>query len=208
MSALAMDSYDIAQNNIIVDHGGGYPVQISHGFPVNGAYTCVNGTFTNNTVVNVDRGVLLGFCNNVIDGYTVSNNIVANVAKGYAAIRVTEGAGCGSNNIIANNLLYGASPLYEFDSPCADISTGTQTGSNSTTFVNYTGTISGDYTPASGAMAIGKGTMECALSGCVPAVDFDGNAQTSPPVIGFLTSGSSSADVQPTPPSGLSAVVQ
>jgi hypothetical protein len=204
MSALGLDSYDIAQNNTVLDHGSGYAVQVSHGFPINGIYTCVNGTFSNNTVANVDRGVIVGFCSNTIDSYIITNNIVANVAGGTgAAIRVHESAGCGTNNVYANNLMYGSTG-YMFDSPgCPNTSTGTQTGSNSTTFVNYTGTASGDYRPKDGSTAIGAGVVLGA-----PATDFAGLTRSAPYDIGAFKFGSESATSPPSPPTGLTAMVQ
>ena len=200
MTALGLDSYDIAQNNLIMDHGTGYAVQISHGFPINGVYTCLNGTFTNNTIVNVDRGTVLGFCNNTISGYTISNNIIANVQGGAGtAIRI-HGA-CGAN-VYANNLVYGAT-AYEFDSPCTGTPTGTQSGSNSATFVNYTGTVSGDYHLKEGSSAIGRGAVIGA-----PPTDFAGLTRSAPHDIGAFKFGSESATNPPNPPTGLTAMVQ
>ena len=201
MTALGLDSYDIAQDNIIMDHGEGYAVQISHGFPVGGVYTCLNAVFTNNTIVNVDRGTVLGFCNNVINGYTISNNIVANVQGGAGtAFRIHEGSGCGSNNIYASNLVYGAT-AYTFDSPCTGTPTGTQTGSNAATFVNYgTGTIGADLHLKALSTAIGHGTKTCAsgISNCAPAADFSGvsfpsGTATDIGAYAFVTSGGAPA---------------
>jgi hypothetical protein len=201
-TAIGMDSYDVAQNNLIMDHGTGYAVQVSHGFPINGVYTCVNGTFTNNTVVNVDRGIIVGYCNNQLSGYTISNNIIANVQGGAGeAIRVHEDSGCDSTNRFQNNLVYGAT-AYLFET-CPNNATGTQTGSNSTTFVNYTGTPSGDYRLKAGSTSIGNGVVFGA-----PPTDFAGLTRSDPYDIGSYKFGSETATSAPSPPTGLTALVQ
>ena len=100
MTALSGDAYDIMQDNVILDHGTGYAVQICHGFPINGVYTCVGGTFTNNTILNADRGVVLFYGSVVDDYYTVTNNIIGNItASNYAGILI-HGGNCGSHNVL------------------------------------------------------------------------------------------------------------
>jgi hypothetical protein len=165
---------DIARNNIIMDQGGGVCLQAGH--------SANAVTMTNNTVLACTRGgILLGFLlGGTADFSTISNNIVANSGNngGISGIRVASD-GCGPHNIYANNLLYGNLPLnYQFDN-CSNTATGTQSGSNSTTFVNYTGTGSGDYHLKAGSAAIGNGTAACAstTSSCAPTVDFSGNVR-------------------------------
>ena len=136
----------------------GYCIQVSH--------TATNNIVTNNIFVNCDReGMVVGFLtvSGVADYVTISNNIVANNGSlvGLGGITVNS-SGCGSHNIYANNLVYGnKGGDYRFLS-CTDTATGKQTGTNSTTFANYTGTISGDYHLKSGTSAEGTGTTACA----------------------------------------------
>jgi parallel beta-helix repeat protein len=193
-SALSMDAYDVADGNVILDHGSGYAVQVDHGcanclgFPHYGT----NATFTNNTVCNVDQGVVLGYMDNVTDYDTVTNNIVCNVAGGtQQGIRIH--GPCGSHEVVQNNLIYGVSTQYLVDgSPtCGVVISGTQTGSNSGTFVNYTGKFGGDMHQASTSKGIGTGSSVCAIAGCVPATDFDGTVMSSPPPIGAYSATSS-----------------
>ena len=88
-----------------------------------------------------------------------------------------------------------------------NLSSNTLSGSNSTTFVNYTGTISGDYHLKAGSAAIGGGTTACAVAarGCAPSVDFEGNARLQAPDIGSYAFAATGA---PGAPTGLTASVQ
>ena len=160
---------DTAQNNIVMDQGGGWCIQATH--------SSSNVIVTNNTMLNCDRGGLIidnenGSTN---DFSTFTNNIIANSGAfgGSSGLRVFSG-GCGAHNLYANNLAYGNSPQnYEFDS-CSSVATGQQTGTNTSIFTNYTGTITGTYTLKSTSPAIGTGISTCAsgVTGCVPPVDF------------------------------------
>lgn len=201
---------DVVRNNIIMDQGGGWCAQITH--------TSNAVTFTNNTLLNCDRGGIIignpGSYQGGIDDYTtITNNIVVNSGfnGGSSGIRLYGGSSsCGPHNVYANNLLYGNSPSnYQFDKGCSNTATGTQTGSNSTTFAGYTGTISGDYHLKSGSTAIDTGTTACALSNCVPRNDV---ASTSRPqgkaydISAYEFTLTDTAGT-PTPPKGLAASV-
>ena len=182
--------YDVARNNVVMDQGGGWCMQVSH--------SASNAIITNNTLINCDRGgVILENDFTTADYVTISNNIVVNSGSngGSSGIRAYMGA-CGSHNIYDNNLLYGNSPLdYEFDNGCTDTATGTQSGSNSTVFANYTGTSSGNYHLKSGSSAIDHGTTSCASTGCAPSIDLQGGARPTGPAwdIGAYEYGSQSA---------------
>jgi hypothetical protein len=111
----------------------------------------------------------------VNDFTTVSNNIIVNMSNNVGTGGISlDPTACQPHNIWANNLMYGNTANFTGNG-CSQ--TGTQTGSNSTTFVNYTGTISGDYHLKAGSTAINNGTTACALSGCAPSTDFDGKAR-------------------------------
>jgi hypothetical protein len=168
---------DIIRNNIVVDQGGGRCAQIWHSSNAD--------IVTNNTFVNcAEGGILVGRGNSQVNDYTtVSNNIIAHTGFNCgpsgcnAGIYTYSTGACGAHNIYPNNLLYGNGVAGSFDwgsVPCANTSSGTQTGSDSITFVNYTGTVSGDYHLKAGSTGIDKGTTACALTGCVPSTDFDG----------------------------------
>jgi hypothetical protein len=202
---------DIVRNNIIMDQGGGWCVQISH--------TSTNVIFTNNTLFNCDRGgVILAspslYQGGINDYTTVTNNIIANNGAapnnaGTGGLDIYTSGGCGPHDVLQNNLMYGNVPGNVVNnSGCPNIPTGTQTGSNSTTFVNYTGTISGDYHLKAGSTAVGKGTTSCASSllACAPSVDFSGNTRSLTSLdISAFKFGSTLAG--PLPPSGLMTAV-
>ena len=147
------------------------------------------------------------------DFSTFSNNIVVNsgVMNNSGGIRIFSANGCGPHNIYANNLMYGnLGGNYIFDSGCPNTSTGTQSGSNSGTFVNYTGTISGDYHLKAASSSINAGTMNCASGAttpCVPTNDFNQNPRPSPPSIGALEY-AVAGTLSPEAPTGLTATVQ
>jgi hypothetical protein len=168
---------DIAINNIVLDIGGGWCIQATH--------SSTRVAVINNTLVNCDRGgLIIGNENgDVTDFSTFTNNIVVH-SGAYGAssgIRIFSG-GCGAKNVYANNLVYGDSPLgYEFDNGCPNTSTATQSGSDAATFVDYTGTILGDYQLKTGSTAIDAGTASCAsgVVSCSPSLDFAGGSRPS-----------------------------
>jgi hypothetical protein len=197
--------HDTIQNNIVLDQGGGWCISATH--------TSDHVTVTNNTIANCARGGIM-IANQAVtaDYSTFSNNIVVNAgfSGGNSAIRIYSNGGCGPHNVYANNLLYGGSPSnYQFDNGCPNTATGTLTGSNATTFVNYTGTITGDYHLKVGSPGIGSGAVACAAAAgnCVPRIDFDGAVRD----LSSLDIGSfafSAAGSVPAAPLGLTAVVQ
>ena len=197
---------DIVRNNIVIDQGGGWCVSASH--------TTNQATITNNLIANCDRaGILIANAFTTNDYTTVTNNIIVNSggAAGNGGINVFGSGGCGSHNLYANNLMYGNTPGNVVSNTCTINLIGTQSGSNATTFVNYTGTISGDYHLKSGSPAIAAGTATCAggSGGCVPSIDFDGDPRSlaSNLDVGAYVFGTTSASL-PAAPTGLTAIVQ
>lgn len=194
---------DIAQNNIVMDQGG---------LCLSPTHTSSNLIITNNIIMNCSQGgiEMANTTGGVNDYSTVTNNIIINsgAVTGNGGIRAFHTGGCGSHNVYANNLMYGnVGGNYVFDTGCANLSSNTLSGSNSTTFVNYTGTISGDYHLKAGSAAIGGGTTACAVAarGCAPSVDFEGNARLQAPDIGSYAFAATGA---PGAPTGLTASVQ
>jgi hypothetical protein len=169
-TGISLHSYDIARNNLVIDQDG-WGIQVSH--------DSTNNIVTNNTIINCDRGgIVVGYVSGTVDYATISNNIVVNNGSvgGDGGIDVN-GSGCGVHNLYANNLVYGnTGGNYIFDG-CTNTATGTQTGSNATTFVSYTGTMTGNYHLASGSTAIDTGTTACAFGSCAPSVDLEGAAR-------------------------------
>jgi hypothetical protein len=138
---------------------------------------------------------------------TIINNISVNNLGPYGGFR--ESGNTGAHNVYLNNLVYG-NPAGDFLLQSGLSAAGTQTGSNSTTFVSYTGTGAGDYHLKSGSTAINHGTDICAsgVSNCVPLTDFDGN--TLPPggpwsIGAFMPAGATS---QVPPPTRLTVTVE
>jgi List-Bact-rpt repeat protein len=178
-TGISTHAWDVVRNNIVLDQGGGWCAQITH--------TSTNIIFANNIMAACGNGAVIvgnsggqnnfsSFVNNIlVDSGSAGNN---------GGLRVFGAGGCGSSNVYLNNLLYGNTPAnYIFDAGCANTSSGTQTGSDSTTFVNYTGTGAGDYHSKAGSKAINNGTTQCAtgVTGCVPSVDFDGVSRPQGP---------------------------
>ena len=185
---------DIVQDNIVMDQGGGQCLSLTH--------TSTHLIVTHNTLLNCAQGgMIIANAMGILNDYsTFTNNIIANTGSvgNSPGIRVYKTGGCGLHNIYANNLMYGnAGKNYVFDSPCSNTSTATLSGSNSTTFVNYTGTIAGDYHLKSGSSAVGAGTTSCALSGCVPPLDFSGSTRLLPPDIGSYAFAAAHAPTAP-----------
>lgn len=205
--AINMAAGDIAQDNIVMDQGGTNCIGPTH--------TSIRVIVTNNTILNcAGSGIQLWRdprSGPVNDFTTVTNNIIVNTGRanssGGISIYSPSGSGtggCGTHNIYANNLMYGNTG-GNWTGNCPNTSTGTQTGSNSTTFVSYTGTVSGDYHLKAGSNGIALGTRSCALTGCVPALDFAGNARLQASDIGSYAFAVTGA---PTAPTGLTASVQ
>jgi len=133
---------------------------------------------SNNTVANCGvYGILISAEGSLTsDDYTtVSNNIVVNTpGRG-----IYEYPSVGCHNVYNNNIVYN-------NAPNVALICGTESGTLTLTsaqfnalFVNYTGTMTGDYHLRSGAVAIDAGTLSCAagVTGCVPLLDWDGIAR-------------------------------
>jgi len=166
-------SGDIIRNNIILDQGGGWCIHSWH--------KVTNWTVTNNIVANCRNGGIVlgddGATGVVHNNDTITNNIVVNSGNSTTANGGIDFRACGTNDFVQNNLMYGNTPSNYVGGSCDGATlAGTQSGSNSTTFVNYTGTGAGDYHSLLGSAAINNGTTVCAfgMSPCVPTADFDG----------------------------------
>jgi hypothetical protein len=166
---------DIIRNNIVLDQGGGWCIHSWH--------KVSNWTVVNNTVANCPNGgIVLGDDSStgvVHNNDTIVNNIVVNSGNSTTKNGGIDMRACGSGNVIQNNLMYGNNPSNYVGSCGGATGAGTQTGSNFTTFSNYTGSGNGDYHPASGSAAVDHGTTTCAsgMSPCVPQVDMSGGAR-------------------------------
>jgi hypothetical protein len=196
--------HDIVRNNIVVDQGGGWCIHSWH--------KVTNWTVVNNTVANCPNGGIVlgddGSTGVVHNNDTITNNIVVNsgsVSTGNGGINPRA---CGSNDVVQNNLMYGNTPSNYVGSCSGATLANSQTGSNSTTFVNYTGTGTGDYHLKAGSTGIDTGTSSCAtgMSPCVPNTDFDGNSRLVNGIwdIGAFEFGGAAG---PSPPTNLTGTV-
>ena len=197
---------DVMRNNIVVDQGGGFCITSWH--------QASNMIVENNTVANCQyAGIGLGNDGSgtpsIFDKSTISNNIVVNISgagtSGYGIALV--GSAIGTNIVVQNNLLYGDPNGFEMKNGLTP--TGTQSGSNSTTFVNYTGSNpdTANFHLNSVSTAIDSGTTTCAsgVTNCAPNKDFDGNTRTVQSIGAYEYAVSSTL---PSPPTGLTATVQ
>jgi len=170
-------SGDVISNNVIVDQGGGWCIQAYH--------RVTNWTVVNNTMAACGNGGI------VLDddsstgvspqNTTIVNNIVANSgasSTGNGGINLRDCGG--SNNVIENNLMYGNTPSNYTGSCSGATLSSTQSGTNSTAFVNYTGTGAGNYQLKTGSAAITTGSTSCAsgMSPCTPTIDFLGSSRS------------------------------
>jgi hypothetical protein len=179
---------DVIQNNLIMQQGGGWCVQLWH--------QATNAVVTNNTFINCARGGVVNgndgtqapFTN---DHTTIDNNIVANNGWNGGQYGIIESAGkcdsrVGPNNLYNNNVMWNNVPTNLF--LCGGkTASGIKLGTNTSVFVNYTGDITGDYHLKAGSPAIGAGTTACApggISPCIPTTDITGKARPNPPSIG------------------------
>jgi hypothetical protein len=176
-------SNDILRNNIVVDQGGGWCLHAFHAVD--------NWTVVNNTLANCQNGgIAIGGGGSTQNNTTITNNFVVNSgssATGNGGINFRQ---CGTSMVGQNNAGYGNTPSL-YVGTCSGITQGgTQVGSNAS-FVNYTGSNpdTADFHLANGSVGINTGTTTCAPghSGCVPAVDFDGNGRIGTPTIGAYT---------------------
>jgi hypothetical protein len=204
---------DIIQDNIVSNVPG---------WGIHEWHQSSNSIVTNNTVFNNKQGgIIIGNDMNgspsTNDYTTVNNNISVNNGSVGNNNGIEEfGSSCtavGSHNVYQNNLAYGNSGA-NFALCGGKTPSGTQSGSNSATFVSYLSNGSGNYQLAAGSTAIGQGTTTCAsgTATCVPSIDFAGQPRPVPPSIGaYEFSGSTAGSASPTgpaPPTGLAAVVQ
>jgi len=136
-----------------------------------------NEIVSNNTVANCGRyGIEIESDPAITTNWssTVNNNIVVNVnGRGFHETTPSSGG------VFSNNIVYNNAPNFDL---CCGIQSGTLTLTSAQfagLFVNYTGTMTGDYHLQSGAVAIDAGTTLCAagVSLCVPLLDLDGLAR-------------------------------
>ena len=173
------------------------------------------GVITNNVFANNRAGAVVYGGNGCPAGNnTVANNIVSNNLT-YAfnnSFGGDQGSSVGHPTLYANNIVFG-NPSGTFTStPSGSTIVQNQKSENPTsTFVNYTGTATGDYHLKAGSVAVGGGTTQCTSGGvvnCVPVVDLAALSRANVPSLGvFEPQGASSASA-PAAPSGLTASVQ
>ena len=152
------------ENNISF-HNAAWGIHLYH--------AATNDTISNNTVFENGAGGIVLAANIGTNDYTiVDNNIVVhNFASGLYndGYGIQERSGTGTHNQYHNNLVY-QNARGGFSLQNGLTATGTVTADPQ--FVNYTGTISGDYQLKSTSPAINAGTSQAA-----PAIDIHGGAR-------------------------------
>jgi hypothetical protein len=173
------DAYgQTVDNNIIMNNAQ------AGGISFNGEFSGVQANFPsneracNNTLVNigtVSLSVGQGFyldcaAGGICDNNNFSNNIFYYVQTTSFFQVAKNGSSWGSNNLYRNNLISGSGTNYwgGLSQPSSYVNTLT----SSPLFVNYTGTITGDYHLQTGSPAINGATSVGA-----PSTDFDGNVR-------------------------------
>lgn len=154
---------EIVRNNIVLGTQG-WGIHMWHGATQD---TIVNNTVANNLV----GGILVGAGDadaTTNDYTTVANNIVYRNGALGGRHGISEDGNTGSHNLYTNNLVTGnANANYNLKNglqPTATVDADPQ-------FVNYTGTVSGDYRLRATSPAIGAGSAIY-----IPPRDFKGNA--------------------------------
>jgi hypothetical protein len=201
-------SGDIIRNNIVVDQGGGWCIHSWHKVDT--------WTVENNLVANCQNGGIVlgddGSTGVTHNHNTINNNIVINSGSASTGNGGINLRACGTNNVIQDNLMFGNTPNNVVGTCGTAVPSGTQTGSNSTTFANYNGSNpdTADFHLKLGATAIDNGTNTCAptISNCAPTADFDLNTRPQGTAIDigpfeFLAAAAGA----PSPPTGLTATV-
>jgi hypothetical protein len=153
-------------SNNLVFHSAGYGIQV-YGHVSNEVVS------NNTTFYNGKSGIVIGSDGTMVDDYTtVNNNISVNNGATYSNAGIQEvsypSGYIGSHNVYSNNLTYGNSG-GNYDLTVSSPVNALTSGTNSATFVNYTGNASGDYHLLSGSTAIDSGTSSAA-----PTLDFSG----------------------------------
>ena len=202
-------SGDIIRNNVVVDQGGGWCIHSWHKVDT--------WTVVNNLVANcANGGIVLGDDDSTGVSHhnnTISNNMVLNSGAASTGNGGINFRACGSNNIIQNNLMYGNTPSNFVGTCGSAVPAGTQTGSNSTTFVNYTGSNpdTADFHSKAGSNAVDNGSTICTstASNCATTTDFDLNTRPQGPAIDigpfeFIPTTATA----PQPPTNLTAIAR
>ncbi|MGA9800603.1 MAG: right-handed parallel beta-helix repeat-containing protein [Terriglobales bacterium] len=173
-----------------------------------------NASISNNVLAASRFGLIVYGGNGCTPGLnTITNNIIVNnssagVYTGYSGPSVCSS---GLPTLFSNNDLFGNGT--DFNNPAASCETRrNQLSENPTaTFVNYTGTATGNYHLKSSSVAVGGGTTQCTPGGtnlCAPALDFSASARTGTPSLGIFEAQGDTSASAPSAPSGLTASVQ
>jgi hypothetical protein len=171
-----------------------------------------NAVISNNVLAASRRGLVVYGGNGCTPGMTtVSNNIIVNNSAGAFNTGFGGANDCSSGSpiLFSNNLLFGNGSDYNNSKPSCETRQNQLSENLTATFVNYTGTASGDYHLKAGSIAVSGGTVQCTSGGtsaCAPAIDFALVSRPSPPSLGIFE-GQSNANAPPAP-SGLTANVQ
>jgi hypothetical protein len=172
-----------------------------------------NAVISNNVLAASRVGVIVYGGNGCTPGSTtVSNNIIVNNSAGAFNTGFGGANDCVSGRpiLFSNNDLFGNAGDYNNAQPSCEIRQNQRSENPAVTFVNYTGTASGDYHLKANSIAVSGGTTQCTsgTSACAPAIDFASTSRPSTPSLGIFESQGSNNAGAPAAPSGLTASVQ
>jgi hypothetical protein len=173
-----------------------------------------NAVISNNVLAASRVGLIVYGGNGCAPGSTtVSNNIIVNNSQVAFNTGFNGANNCGSGRpiLFSNNLLFGNGGDYNNAQPSCETRQNQRSENPTATFVNYTGTASGDYHLKPGSIANNSGTRQCTAGGtstCAPSVDLALVVRPTQLSLGAFESQGGSNASAPAAPSGLTASVQ
>jgi hypothetical protein len=205
-------------HGIYVASSGGY---VANNIITRGAASAIQyydqacgAVISNNVLASSRFGLIVFGGNGCTPGLnTINNNIIVNNSDSGVYTGVSGQSVCSSGRpaLFSNNLFFGNGADFHLGAASCETRQNSKSENPTKTFVNYTGTATGDYHLKAGSIAIGSGTTQCTSGGasvCVPTLDFAALSRPNTPSLGTYEAQGDSNASAPAAPSGLTASVQ